>query len=137
MKPTFSKPKKIKKSTLKNKAWAEFSKYIRQKGIEYQDYARCYTCGTMKPWKQMQAGHGIGGRSNAVLFDERLVKPQCMGCNIFGRGQYRIFTRKLIDELGLVEYDKMVHESTTLMPLKDFQFKEIYEKYKKLNKEVL
>lgn len=85
----------------------------------------------------MQAGHGIGGRSNAVLFDERLVKPQCMGCNIFGRGQYRIFTRKLIDELGLVEYDKMVHESTTLMPLKDFQFKEIYEKYKKLNKEVL
>ncbi|TVL99546.1 MAG: hypothetical protein CV087_17455 [Candidatus Brocadia sp. WS118] len=137
MKPTFAKQKKIKKSTLKNKAWAEFSKYIRQRAIEYQDYVRCYTCGTLKPWKQMHAGHGIGGRSNAVLFDERLVKPQCAGCNIFGGGQYRIFTRKLIDELGLEKYDEMVKNSTTLMPLKDFQFKEIYEKYKTLNKEIV
>jgi len=127
----FSKPKKVEKAKYKKLAWTVFSRYIRMKAREYGEYTKCYTCGTLKPWKQMQAGHGIGGRSNAVLFDERLVKPQCAGCNLFGGGQYRIFTRKLIDELGLIEYDKMVHESTTLISLKEYQFQEIYEKYKK------
>lgn len=130
------KHKKVEKAKYKKKAWAEFSKFIRMSHIEYQDYVRCYTCGTLKPWKQMQAGHGIGGRSNAVLFDIRIVKPQCSGCNLFGGGQYRIFTRKLIDELGLKEYDKVVHNSTTLMPLKEFQFEEIYRKYKDLVQEL-
>jgi hypothetical protein len=133
MKLKFAKPKKVKvEKKWKKKAWSIFSQYIRLKNREYGEYTKCYTCGTLKEWKKMQAGHGIGGRSNAVLFDERLVKPQCAGCNLFGGGQYRIFTRKLIDELGLKEYDKMVHDSTTSLPLKEYQFKEIYEKYKKL-----
>jgi len=25
----------------------------------------------------MQAGHAFGGRGNAILFEERLVRPQC------------------------------------------------------------
>ena len=122
---------KSSKKIYKKKAWAVFSQYVRLKNREYGEYVKCYTCGTLKPWKSMQAGHGIGGRSNAVLFDERLVKPQCAGCNLFGGGQYRIFTRKLIDELGLEEYDKMVQNSTTLLPMDESEFKEVYEKYKK------
>lgn len=128
---------KSPKHKYKKLAWTVFSQYIRLKARTSNGYVKCYTCDTMKPWKQMQAGHGIGGRSNAVLFDERLVKPQCVGCNLFGHGQYRIFTRRLIDELGLVNYDKMVHESTTILPLKEYQFQEIYEKYKKKVEELL
>lgn len=125
------KPKKSEKGKYKKKAWSVFSRYIRMKAQDADGYVKCYTCQTKKPWKDMDAGHGIGGRSNAVLFDERLVKPQCKGCNIFGGGQYRIFTRKLIDELGLDEYDQMVKNSTTFLPLKENDFKDIYEKYKK------
>jgi hypothetical protein len=38
---------------------------------------------------------------NAVLFDEEIVKPQCVACNIFLRGNYTIFTTKLIKQHGM------------------------------------
>lgn len=49
----------------------------------------------------MQAGHAIPGRHNAVLLDEEIVKPQCVGCNVLGRGMYHIFSTKLILEHGM------------------------------------
>jgi hypothetical protein len=52
-------------------------------------------------WKQLQAGHAIGGRNNAVLFDADICRPQCVACNVFARGQYPIFASKLIRENGL------------------------------------
>jgi hypothetical protein len=124
---------KSSKSKMKAKAWSEFSKYIRQ-SYAVNGKVSCYTCGKSNEWKTMQAGHGIGGRGNAILFEERVVRPQCVGCNIFGRGQYRIFTRKLIAELGLKEYDELVKQADTLKKLMETDLKEIYEKYKELNK---
>lgn len=125
------KPKiKTKKTNYKKKAWDAFSLYIRLKGRDSNGVVYCYTCGKPKTVKTIQAGHGIGGRSNAVLFDERVVRPQCVGCNVFGGGQYRIFTHKLINELGLDVYNKVSEDSMVSLPLKEYQFKEIYEKYK-------
>lgn len=128
------KVKRVKsaKSKLKAKAWAEFSKYIRNK-YAIDGSAKCYTCGKLKTIKELQAGHGIGGRGNSILFEERVVRPQCAGCNIFGRGQYRIFTRKLIAELGLDVYDELTTQADTLKKLTEKDLQEIYEKYKKLN----
>lgn len=86
----------------------------------------CYTCDKRYPFKSMSAGHGIGGRNNAVLLLEQVVRPQCAGCNVWGRGQYRIFTRKLIDELGLDVYDELVQISgeTVLFSVSDWEDKE-------------
>jgi len=61
----------------KKKAWIQFSRYIRLKYAK-NGFVKCYTCSTVKHWKEMQAGHGIGGRSNAVLFNEDIVRPQCL-----------------------------------------------------------
>lgn len=91
----------------KAKAWTAFSLYIRTKYMNEDGTITCYTCDKRYPFKSMSSGHGIGGRNNAVLLMEQVVRPQCAGCNIWGRGQYRIFTRKLIDELGLEEYDQI------------------------------
>lgn len=131
-KPTFAKPKKIKKSTVKKKAWAAFSQYMRLKYADHRGYDTCYTCGKQALWKSMQAGHGIGGRNNSILFEERLVKPQCVGCNVFGRGQYRVFTRKLIAELGLDQYDELVTQSTKLVKLTPEHLENLYKHYKSL-----
>lgn len=84
------------------------------------------------PIKEAQAGHGIGGRNNAVLFMEKIVRPQCVGCNVFGRGKYAIFTRKLIDELGLHEYDRIVMESNIAIQYKVSDYEMIEKKYKLL-----
>jgi hypothetical protein len=123
------KPKKL--SYYKKRAWDAFSLWVR-KSNEVDGLVECYTCGKRKPYKEMNAGHGIGGRNNAILFDERIVKPQCAGCNIWGRGQYQVFTRKLINELGLEVYDEIVKHSSDTIKYKASDFLDIEFKYNKL-----
>ena len=108
-----------------------FSKYIRLKYADRNGFVDCYTCNNeRKHWKKMQAGHGIGGRTNAILFMEEIVKPQGIGCNVFGAGKYAIFTRKLIDELGLEKYDEIVRMSNTPIKYTQEDYQRIYDEYK-------
>lgn len=118
------------KSYYKKKAWEAFSKYIRQRHSTVFQEAECYTCGKWVSTKAIQTGHAIGGRNNAILFNEDLVRPQCVGCNVFGRGKYAIFTRKLIDELGLEKYDELVTESQKVVQYKSQDYIDIEKKYK-------
>src|SRR3990167_9020671 len=66
------------KKRAKDRAWAAFSRYIRMKYANKSGMVECITCHTFKHWKEMQAGHFVDGRNNTVLFDERLVHPQCL-----------------------------------------------------------
>lgn len=50
-------------------------------------FCACITCGRQYAWKgsnQLDCGHGIPGRKNAILFEERIVAPQCVACNRAG-----------------------------------------------------
>lgn len=124
------KPLKRKSSSplkkAKDKAWIAFSLYIRTKYKNPDGTLTCYTCEKTFPFKGMTAGHGIGGRNNAVLLLEQVVRPQCVGCNVWGRGQYRIFTLKLIEELGLEEYGQLakISDETVIFKVADWEDKE-------------
>ena len=124
--------KKLTLSKAKKKAWTAFSLWIRTKDMDENGFVTCYTCGKKKHFKEMNGGHGIGGRNNAVLFDERLVRVQCVGCNIWGRGQYQIFTRKLIGELGIEVYDEITRHSSLPVKYSIQDYLDIEEKYKGL-----
>lgn len=124
----FPKKRKLTLTKAKARAWKVFSLWVRQS--RGGAIIHCYTCDKPFHWKDLSAGHGIGGRNNAILFDERIVKPQCVGCNIWGRGQYQIFTRKLIDELGLKEYDEIVKHSSDTVKYKVADYQEIEKRYK-------
>ena len=87
------------------------SELIRRKYADENGYAICFTCGKHEPWKDLQAGHGIGGRGNYVLFLEEVIKPQCDVCNIFRKGNYERFIPKLIDLYTQKQYDDWVTES--------------------------
>lgn len=136
-----SKNKVLKVKTEKARAWKAFSEYIRK---AYQAYyqsggnllVECYTCGIKKPYKEMQAGHGIPGRNNAVLFLEEVVKPQCVGCNVFGRGKYPIFTSKLIKELGMEEYDRVLNLSQQVVKFTALDYRDRYEYYKAKSEDI-
>ena len=92
---------------LKTKCWNLFSKYIRLRDANKKGICKCCTCGIKKPWKEMQAGHFVSGRSNSILFDDRGVHAQCKSCNLFNHGkplEYFLFMEKtqgrhVIDEL--------------------------------------
>jgi len=100
------------KQKAKDKAWRSFSDYIRTrdslKTTSTLTRCVCITCGKTVPYKRIHAGHGIGGRTNSILFDEKLVNGQCDSCNVFHGGEYEIYASKLIEMYGIDMYNEFL-----------------------------
>lgn len=123
----------MKKPTLKSlkvKAWKIFSEYIRRRDADQGGTNACYTCGALMFWKESQAGHAIGGRTNAVLLDESICRPQCVRCNVFMRGMYPVFTAKLIRENGLEWFERKLEEARQVVKLSRSDFEHSIQSYK-------
>lgn len=117
------------------KCWVAFSKYIRTRDcIRFRnslDEGICITCKREYPFKQLQAGHFIGGRTNVVLYDERIVYSQCSSCNVnppYGLGgnyvEYFVFMekewgREKIDEFRLLKHQTVKYTPFELLALRD------------------
>jgi hypothetical protein len=100
---------------LKAQSWKLFSEYIRRKHADEGGTVECISCGKLMHWKEAQAGHFIGGRSNAVLFDEDIVYPQCYRCNVPLRGNYAAYAVAMIDLRGRQWVDeKLTHKYQTV-----------------------
>lgn len=121
--------KKSKIITLKKKAWALFSKYIRLKYSDHNGYTSCVTCGHTDYYKNMQAGHFVPGRCNSILFEENGVHPQCRRCNYNeGNGpEYFIFMEKTY---GREEIDRLRHLRHQTVKRDQFFYQEMIERLK-------
>ena len=139
------KPKTITRAKAKKEAWNAFSTYIRTRDcIRFTGdptQGMCVTCNRPYPFKKLQAGHFISGRGNAVLFDERLVFSQCVGCNgnpPYGKGgNYVEYFRFMLDEVGLEKIDEFRHLKNTDKVYKTYDFVDIKIKYELKTKELL
>lgn len=137
--------KKTERQKAKDNAWAAFSRYIRTRDClrftGFADQGMCVTCKVFKPFKELQAGHFISGRGNAVLFDERLVYSQCYQCNgnpPFGKGgNYVEYFRFMLDEVGLEKIDEFRAIKGSTVQYKIHDFNELEEKFKEKTKELL
>lgn len=124
--------KKKQKSlrSLKAKCWSLFSQYVRRKDADEGGTERCYTCGTLAHYTELQCGHAIPGRHNAVLFDEEICRPQCARCNVWMRGRYEIFTTNLIKENGMEWWEKKLANARQLVKWTRADLEERIEDYK-------
>ena len=118
IKETKRKPRKPKTtSQLKKKVWKLFSFYIRYNPSR-NGFVHCVTCGKGDNYKNLQAGHWIPGRHNAVLFDERNCHPQCYRCNVGLHGNpiaYHHYMERTYGKLimnALEKLDKKVKQFT-------------------------
>lgn len=88
----------------KEKTWKAFSIYIRTRDCIRTTgdptKGSCITCNKLFDFKNLQAGHAIGGRNNAVLFDEEIVYAQCIIDNIYKGGAYAEYALVLIRKHG-------------------------------------
>lgn len=118
------KAKKLSVNKLKKTAWDLFSKIVRLSAADHAGYASCVTCGVVKLWKELQAGHFIPGRHNAILFERRGCHPQCYQCNIPLKSNpraYDAFMRKKYGEKVIKELEEL--DKTT----KQFTIPELQE----------
>jgi hypothetical protein len=147
------------KVTPKSKASKAMSRYIRlrdalsyckEHGIDLSQFARpediigqCCTCGGVKSWIRLDAGHwkgrGIGGGSG-VYFDERNVDLQCKRCNGFLGGMVEAHEeyiakkrgRDIVDEIARLHYGRIDMKSLAMQAM-EIHYK---EKYTELLKEI-
>lgn len=92
--------------------WKIFSQYIRLrdciKTLGAVDRGKCVTCGRIYPFKKLQAGHFVPGRTRAVLFDERCVHAQCYRCNVVLGGNWPPYYRFMQQEYGQKIIEELV-----------------------------
>lgn len=82
--------------TLHKKCWQLISFIVRIKDAKNGKNS-CYTCGIVKPWKELQAGHYWHGKLD---FDTRNLRPQCPSCNMHKSGNLAVYGTKLLEENG-------------------------------------
>jgi len=127
-----AKRQKTLKKKLKEEAWSLFSRFIRLKYADKNGNCTCVTCGTVKPWKEMQAGHAVGGRGGYVLFNEKIVRPQDYACNCAQKGKYPEFIDYLVNKeksLTMDEYFDILRESHKPHKLKESDYIELISVY--------
>lgn len=115
------------------------SKYIRLKYSDRNGICTCYTCGKRMRWNRdgCQAGHGIGGRTNAIIFKTEIIRPQCTGCNIMANGRYDVFQYKLRKEIGNEEFDEIFQSKDLPMSFSREDLETLKEFYKKEVEELI
>lgn len=84
---------------LKKKADKVFSLYIRHRDST-DGYAKCFTCGVLKPIAQMQNGHFVSRRVNTLRYDELNCNAQCYSCNVMNHGDLYNYAKKLDEWYG-------------------------------------
>lgn len=81
------KPAKDARRIAKDRAWKQFSLFIRLRDCGPDGYGQCCTCPRRAHYSTMDAGHWITRAKESTLFDERNVSLQCKGCNRFQGGK--------------------------------------------------
>lgn len=127
-----SKLNKVSKqsiSKIQRKLWEECKRIIRKR---YPN--NCYTC----PAKNLQGsnlhtGHMLAKASlGAYLkYDLRLLRPQCMTCNIWHGGQGAIFIENMRKIEGNEYVDKILQDRNVTVKAIDHYMK-LLEEYKQL-----
>lgn len=80
-------PKRVSVSALKKRADKVFSLWIRNRD------KMCVTCGSRS---NLQCGHYVSRSWSALRYDEKNCNAQCVGCNVFKRGNMDEYARFLI-----------------------------------------
>jgi len=133
---------KIKKSSdpKKETAWKWFAKYIKLRDAIKTTgdvlYAKCITCGEILPIEDMDAGHGIPGRMNSILFNEDIVHCQCRPCNRGGGGELQMYKRVLIDMYGQEKWDYWQSTKHNSVHYTQFDYEQIAKTYRQKYKEL-
>lgn len=76
------------------------SEYVRRSFANKQGIVLCYTCGSPFHWKNLDCGHFIKRRYLNTRWELQNLRPQCRTCNRTLGGNYEVYNRKMIRELG-------------------------------------
>jgi len=119
------KIKKPTRSKLVKKLDTVFSQYIRLSNADNNKNCICVTCNKTFFWKEIQAGHFMSRKHYSIRWDERNVKPQCAGCNVFRYGEQYKYSLYLGYKLS----EKLLEDSRKLVKFTNVELEDMIQKY--------
>ena len=119
------KIKKPTRSKLVKKLDTVFSQYIRLSNADNNKNCICVTCNKTFFWKEIQAGHFMSRKHYSIRWDERNVKPQCAGCNVFRYGEQYKYSLYLGNKLS----EKLLEDSRKLVKFTNVELEDMIQKY--------
>ena len=133
------KPNKPSRSKAKKDAWTAFATYIRLrdclKTTGTTTSCVCVTCAQRgdvapKECKHIQAGHAVGGRGNAVLFNEEITNGQCLtkesNIRLFNGSSKSISKLRVGDELWAFDKNTYSLEKSLVEKVNNFKPEKLY-----------
>lgn len=106
-----------------------FSQWIRSKDADHAGRVPCFTCGVIRHWKEMDAGHFQTRVKYSTRWDEMNVKPQCKGCNLTNGGHQYIFGLYLDQLYGAGAAEEVVRRSNELRKFSTVELREMAALY--------
>ncbi len=94
------KRRQVSRSKLVAALDTAFSQWVRLSGADSFGRQQCWTCGVVKHWKEMDAGHFQTRAKYATRWDPLNVKPQCKHCNLTNAGHQYQFGLNLDRKYG-------------------------------------
>ncbi len=125
---SIAKPRTKSVSQLKKLADKYHSLATRYRFADLVDgvyVAECFTCGQVRPIKELQCGHFMGRAHNAVRYVEENTAPQCYGCNVMQQGRQYIFGMKIDAMYGDGTAKRLYKESREPHQFKRAELEEI------------
>jgi hypothetical protein len=126
-KPLIPRSKNPRKRA-KQRAWDAISLYIRLSYADPEGYLKCFTCDTVRHYKEVDAGHFIHGDN--MDFIEENLHPQCDTCNRHLSGNGVQYTMRMIKMYGVEVVEELLSRKHDIVKHGIQDFLNIEAKYK-------
>lgn len=124
-------------SDYKEDAWKMCSLYVRMSEADlHTGWSKCITCEKPYQWKSLQGGHFTPGRRGLNFFDLRGIHSQCLGCNVFKKGNLIKYWPWMIKKYGQEVVDELIENDKIEKHYKKDELIEIKKSFDKLIKEL-
>lgn len=130
-----NKPKAKTRSYYVKQLDKAFSSYFRQSQADKNGNVTCYTCGNVMHWKESQTGHFFTRGRYPTRWDEANTRIQDYRCNVALNGNYIVFTRKILAEIGEEALDELEYRSLNGDKISTPDLRELVEFYKRKSNE--
>lgn len=125
-------PKKVgnRRTGLTARVKTMAQKYARLRDCGgYEGSAICISCGTLKPYKELDGGHFIPSTCSATRFDERNINAQCHKCNRFLHGNQRHYAKGMLTKYGQEAIDELEAIEFSIKKWTYDELSELYDYY--------
>lgn len=118
------------KSNLIKKLDKVFSLYIRLRDTMPSGYCRCISCGQLKPFSQIDAGHFFSRTHMATRYSELNVHGECRACNRFTADHLISYQDNLKRKIGLAKFEYLNVAAHSQKKWSDFELEALIKHYR-------